>query len=143
MRAPIAALVCLLSACGGGPSTVPTAQDQALCAGLLDQVGGEFGCRAQELSAGDHSQLESEHAFQVDVHFRDKGTVERYSGLRPVDRKGGEAPECLVGRLLALKVQPGAARTLPLRIRYVPDLPQGAYASALPGGACALTLSAP
>jgi hypothetical protein len=143
MRALIIVLACVSWGCGGGPAAAPTAQDQALCASLLEQIGGEFGCRAQELTAGDHAQLEREHAFQVDVHFRDKGTVARYSGLRRVGRKGGEAPECLVGRILALKVAPGAAETLPLRVRYQPDLPQGAYASALPGGACALTLSAP
>ncbi len=141
MRASIAVLGCVLSACGGGPAAAPTAQDQALCAGLLAQVGGELGCRGLELSAGDHAQLESEHAFEVEVHFRDRGTVERYSGLRRVGRKGADPPECLVGRILALKVEPGAARTLPLRLRYVNDQP--AYASALPGGACALTLSAP
>jgi hypothetical protein len=50
-------------------------------------------------------------------------------------------PECFLARLRALKVPAGDASSLSLRVRYLPELPKGMYASALPGGGCALTLT--
>lgn len=140
-------LVVLLAAgCGGGPAleNLPAARRAEVCAALLAQADGPFGCRGDDLR-GVNRNLTDAYTYAVDVEFRANGRLERFRGLRSVRKDATHAPapppSCVEQTVRAFHLEEGSGPlAVPVELRYqtAPDtIPQSIVREA---GACLLVL---